>query len=289
MKITIADVLNLSTTLGSKIDAGLVTSSGLTQTSGTLLGRSTPGNGAIEELTLGAGLSLVDGVLSSSGGGSASYPDFVGNTGNVLAVNATEDGVEWVEATSAAGAEITGFLVTATSTGVEQTITLPENDLIADSVIVTVEGMVQDPADYVISGTLLTLTVEDTGLSITVRRLPGTGGSGSVSGGVGAVPKNVTNSTYTPVIEDAFGYLRFTNATGCDITIPLNASVAFGVGTVINFRAATAGTVAFIENPGVTLNRPGGALGSLNFAEEGATVQIKKVGTDEWDIIGNTA
>lgn len=36
-------------------------------------------------------------VLSSGGGGSADYPDFAGQAGKYLAVNATEDNVEWVE------------------------------------------------------------------------------------------------------------------------------------------------------------------------------------------------
>ncbi|MBB5277792.1 hypothetical protein HNR26_003881 [Rhizobium rosettiformans] len=38
----------------------------------------------------------------TSGGGSASYPDFVGNAGRVLAVNADETGVEWVTMTGGA-------------------------------------------------------------------------------------------------------------------------------------------------------------------------------------------
>lgn len=37
------------------------------------------------------------------GGGSAEYPDFTGNAGKVLAVNGTEDDVEWIEMVAAAG------------------------------------------------------------------------------------------------------------------------------------------------------------------------------------------
>ena len=42
----------------------------------------------------------------SSGGGTASYPSFTGNAGKVLAVNATEDGVEWITLPSGGGGEI---------------------------------------------------------------------------------------------------------------------------------------------------------------------------------------
>lgn len=47
-----------------------VTTSGLTQATGKLLGRTTASTGAIEELTAGAGLVLAGGTLSAPGGGS---------------------------------------------------------------------------------------------------------------------------------------------------------------------------------------------------------------------------
>lgn len=40
--------------------------------SGKLLGRSTAGSGAIEEITIGSGLSLTGGTLSATGGGGGS-------------------------------------------------------------------------------------------------------------------------------------------------------------------------------------------------------------------------
>lgn len=50
---------------------GLITGSGLTMGTGKLLGRSTASTGAIEEITVGSGLSLSGGTLSASGGGGA--------------------------------------------------------------------------------------------------------------------------------------------------------------------------------------------------------------------------
>lgn len=49
-------------------EAGAVTASGLTVAADRLLGRDTAGTGAIEELSLGSGLTLSGGVLSASGG-----------------------------------------------------------------------------------------------------------------------------------------------------------------------------------------------------------------------------
>ena len=49
--------------------AGAVTGSGLTMATARLLGRSTASTGAVEEITVGSGLTLSAGTLSASGGG----------------------------------------------------------------------------------------------------------------------------------------------------------------------------------------------------------------------------
>lgn len=74
---TIANVTNLQTTLDTKVDEGAVTTSGLTMATDRLLGRDTSGTGAIEELTVGGGLSISGGSLSvSSSGGILSGTSF---------------------------------------------------------------------------------------------------------------------------------------------------------------------------------------------------------------------
>ncbi len=51
------------------ISAGAITSSGLTQATARLLGRTTASTGAVEEITVGTGLTLSGGSLTASGGG----------------------------------------------------------------------------------------------------------------------------------------------------------------------------------------------------------------------------
>lgn len=65
---------NLKATLKAYFDTvyaalGAITGSGLTMGTGKLLGRSTASTGAIEEITIGSGLSLSAGTLSATGGG----------------------------------------------------------------------------------------------------------------------------------------------------------------------------------------------------------------------------
>ncbi len=59
------NVADARTNLGA-VATGVVTGSGLTMTSAKVLGRTTAANGAIEEMTVGTGLSLAGGVLSST-------------------------------------------------------------------------------------------------------------------------------------------------------------------------------------------------------------------------------
>jgi hypothetical protein len=61
--------LTLPVTGGSLAGAGPITTSGLTQNTSRLLGRTTAGTGAVEEITVGAGLSLSGGTLSSTDAG----------------------------------------------------------------------------------------------------------------------------------------------------------------------------------------------------------------------------
>ena len=51
----------------SLVTAGLITASGLTQSSARILGRTTAGTGAVEEITVGANLSLAAGSLAVTG------------------------------------------------------------------------------------------------------------------------------------------------------------------------------------------------------------------------------
>lgn len=94
-----------------------------------------------------------------------------------------------------------------------------------------------------------------------------------------------TDGTYDPVLGDANGYKRYTGSSDLFVVVPLNADVAYPVDTEMTFRQAGDGVIIFdTVTAGPTLN---GIVGFLNqTGGQGATVTLKKVATDEWDIIG---
>lgn len=79
-------------------------------------------------------------------------------------------------------------------------------------------------------------------------------------------------------------YTRCTNATACAVTVNANASTPIQVGSECHFRQAGAGQITFAGAVGVTINPQFGC--TLLTAGAGATITLKKVGTNEWDAFG---
>jgi carbohydrate binding protein with CBM5/12 domain len=101
----------------------------------------------------------------------------------------------------------------------------------------------------------------------------------------GAPVQTISITTWTPAATDSFTYVRFTNASGCTVTIPDDGDVTIDVGTEIHCRQAGAGQVIIVgDNTGVLINPQ---FGCENIsAGEGATFTLKKVDTNEWDLFG---
>lgn len=92
-----------------------------------------------------------------------------------------------------------------------------------------------------------------------------------------------TATSRTLALTDAWNYVRPGTTSAITLTVPTNASVAFDVGTEITVRAL--GNVTLASASGVTLNAPSG--GTLSMTAR-MTVTLKKVATNEWDVIGQT-
>lgn len=100
-------------------------------------------------------------------GGSASYPDFTNNSGKVLAVNATEDDVEWVDQSGNSGISHTtqsssfsinntmldGNVVITASSASAITVTVPSG--LTGTEPVTVIGAGAGTVTFAVSGTTI--------------------------------------------------------------------------------------------------------------------------------------
>jgi len=93
-----------------------------------------------------------------------------------------------------------------------------------------------------------------------------------------------TGATYTFVLGDNQKLVTAENASAQTYTVPPNASVAFPIGAQIDFIQLGAGSVTFAPGSGVTIRSRGGLL-TVNGQYTGVT--LKKIGTNEWVLMGN--
>jgi len=91
-------------------------------------------------------------------------------------------------------------------------------------------------------------------------------------------------TTYTTVLSDDGKIISLNNAASITATIPPNSSVAYGIGTQLNFLALGAGVVTITAGAGVTIRSDGAKL-KLN--AQYAVATCLKIAADEWVAVGN--
>jgi len=129
----------------------------------------------------------------------------------------------------------------------------------------------------------------------TIKRATTTGVLKATSGVIAAATVNIdyaapnlsindqTGTSYTFVLADATKYVRFNNAASISATVPPNASVAFPTGTQIHLRQVSTGQLTVVAGSGVTINTPE----TLRLRAAKSTATLIKVGTNEWDLLGD--
>ena len=107
---------------------------------------------------------------------------------------------------------------------------------------------------------------------------------------LGAPVKTTTANSYTLAIVDAGYYHRMAyantsaNPSTLTVTIPTNASVAIPIGSEYLFvRTGSNTAMNFANAAGVTLNSDGA---KTKVSKQWQTAVCKKVGTNEWDLMG---
>ena len=93
-----------------------------------------------------------------------------------------------------------------------------------------------------------------------------------------------TGTTYTTVLTDDGKLITCSNAAAISVTIPPNSSVAYGIGTQINFAQLGAGQVTLVAGAGVTLNSSGA---KLKLKDQYSVATCVKTDTNTWFVVGN--
>lgn len=102
-----------------------------------------------------------------------------------------------------------------------------------------------------------------------------------------ALTINTQVSSYTLVLTDKDSkIIEMNSASANNLTVPLNSSVAFPVGTQIPIVQKGAGLTSVVATGGVTINTSSGGLDSPG---QNAVMVLMKSGTDEWYLWNGTA
>jgi hypothetical protein len=100
----------------------------------------------------------------------------------------------------------------------------------------------------------------------------------------GTVPiNNQTGTTYTPVLTDRGKLVTLTNAAAITVTLPSDATVAFPIGTQIDFIGLGAGKPTFVAGSGATANGTPSLVARAQYSAETAI----KVAANTWIVVGD--
>jgi hypothetical protein len=111
-----------------------------------------------------------------------------------------------------------------------------------------------------------------------------TGATGSTgpSGSPGLVI-NAQTVSYTLVLADASKLVEISNASANNLTVPLNSSVAFPIGTQVSLLQTGAGQMTVVATGGVTIN----ATPGLKLRAQWSSATLIKRNTDTWVLVGD--
>jgi hypothetical protein len=97
---------------------------------------------------------------------------------------------------------------------------------------------------------------------------------------------NTVTTSYVLVLADAGKLVRTNSATANNLTVPPNSSVAFPIGTIVNFTQLNTGLTTVVPGSGVTILSRNNLL---NSAGRYAGWTLTKTDTNEWSLVGDLA
>jgi hypothetical protein len=94
---------------------------------------------------------------------------------------------------------------------------------------------------------------------------------------------NLQTASYTLALTDKFKMVEMDVATANNLTVPLNSSVAFPVGSQVTVLQVGAGQTTIVASGGVTVN----ATPGLKLRTQWSSATLIKRATDTWVAIGD--
>lgn len=152
--------------------------------------------------------------------------------------------------------------------------------------VVTIPGSAPSPVNVRNNGSFINAatTLNFTG-PIVVATDAGSG-TADIAITTSTPPITVAGTTHTVSQTEDAQYLLCTNAGAVTVTLPLNATTPIDVGFVTTLEQNGAGTVTISPAGGVTLHSRAAAYAT---AGQYSVLQVKKVATDTWTLIGDAA
>ena len=258
--LTLPDVAGTVVTTG---DTGTVTSAMIAD--GTIVNADINASAAIALSKLASGTSGQIIVANSSG-----VPTWVSETGDVTisdtGVTAISSGVI-VDADINASAAIAYSKLASLTSG---NILVGNASNVATSVSVTGDVTISNAGvTSIAAGAIVNADISST--------------AGIDLGKLADVSTNAQTASYTLVLADKNKIVEMNVASANNLTVPLNSSVAFPVGSQINILQTGAGQTTIVATSGVTINGTPG----LKLRAQWSYVTLIKRATDTWVAVGD--
>ena len=101
---------------------------------------------------------------------------------------------------------------------------------------------------------------------------------------------NAQTASYTAVLADGSNALvTLSNASANTFTIPPNSSVAFPVGTVLNFAQTGAGQTTITQGSGVTITSVGATASAPKTRVQYSACSAVQTSANNWLVFGDIA
>jgi len=101
---------------------------------------------------------------------------------------------------------------------------------------------------------------------------------------------NAQSASYTAVLADGNNTLvTINNASANTFTIPPNSSVAFPVGTILNFAQTGAGQTTITQGSGVTITSTGSTASAPKTRTQYSGCTAVQTSANNWLVLGDLA